>query len=153
MQLNFVRSLSCILLVLICAPARAQDANLKPEQFMPFELVGVWHFTNSHGVKYGGDVRVKVASMNDTSVMRGVVSYDGRETNDKCGTRGIATDEPVSAEIRKSNDQYRISFNLKCLSGASPRPFNWILVCEGATCSQSTVAPNGAGAITLTEKR
>lgn len=151
MHREFVKLLSCILFVLISTPACAEDTSLKPEQFKPYELIGYWQFTNSGGVKYGGDIKVKIASVDSASVMRGVVSYDGRQTNDKCGTRGISNDEPVDAEIRRVNGQYQVSFTLKCLRGESPRPFNWTLVCEGTTCSQPTVAPNGTGAVTLTE--
>lgn len=130
------------------------DQPAKLENFSPYELVGNWQFVSSNsGTTYGGDIKVSVGSMDKSGAMRGMISYDGRQLNDACGTRGVFSDEPVDAEIIKSKGGYRISFMAKCLRGQSPRPFNWTLVCEGATCSRPTVEPHGRGALTLTEKR
>ncbi len=152
MRRNLLCPLSCFLCIVISTPTLAQDAASKPERFTPFELVGEWQFTNSGGVRYGGDVKVAVTSIDGNSLMRGLVSYDGRQTNEKCGTRQLSGDEPVDAEVMKSGGQYRISFKMKCLRGESPRRFDWTLVCDGATCVQPTLAPNGKGAITVVEK-
>ncbi|MCV2357625.1 hypothetical protein LNV08_01400 [Paucibacter sp. TC2R-5] len=124
------------------------------ENFKPYELVGDWIFLNSSsGTKYGGDVAVKIDKLDKLGTMRGMISYDGRQLNDACGTRGVLSDEPVAAEIIKSRDEYRISFMTKCLRGQSPRLFSWTLVCDTASCTQPTVLPHGRGVLTLTEKR
>lgn len=134
--------------------ASATDALPKVESFVPYELVGEWQFVNSNsGAKYGGDIKVKVNSLEKPGSMRAVISYDGRQLNDICGTRGIFSDEPVEAEVVKLQDEYRISFMAKCMRGQSPRLFSWTLVCTGTVCSQPTVLPHGKGVLTLTEKR
>lgn len=132
----------------------AADPSPKAEGFVPYELVGGWQFVNSNsGAKFGGEIKVKVNSLEKSGSMRAVVSYDGRQLNDSCGTRGIFSDEPVEAEVVKLQDEYRISFMAKCLRGQSPRLFSWTLVCTDAVCSQPTVLPHGKGVLTLTEKR
>lgn len=153
MKTTSFRVLATITFILLAASSVAEEEPNKPEGFSPYELVGGWQFVNSSsGNKYGGDIRVKVNSMDKPGVMRGMISYDGRQLNDVCGTRGVFSDEPVEAEVIKSKGEYSISFRAKCLWGESPRLFSWTLVCEGATCSQPTVLPHGRGALTLTEK-
>ena len=154
MQITLPRISVAASLLLFAASAVADDPPANSENFSPYELVGDWQFMNSNsGTKYGGDIKVRVNRLDKPGTMRGTISYDGRQLNDVCGTRGVFSDEPVEAEIIKSNDEYRISFMAKCLRGQSPRLFSWTLVCESATCSQPTVAPNGRGVLTLTEKR
>lgn len=154
MHTTFRRVLATVPFILATASAVADDQSTKPESFRPYELVGDWQFVNTNsGTKYGGDIKLKVDSMDNSGAMRGVISYDGRQLNDVCGTRGVFSDEPVEAEILKSKDEYRISFMTKCLRGQSPRLVSWTLVCMGAVCSQPTVLQHGKGVLTLTEKR
>ncbi|MEJ8838081.1 hypothetical protein [Ramlibacter sp. AN1133] len=148
------RVLAVVLAFLATAPAVADDQSTKSESFTPYELVGDWQFINTNsGTKFGGDIKIKVDRIDNSGAMRGLISYDGRQMNDVCGTRGVFSDEPVEAEIIKSKDEYRISFMTKCVRGQNPRLFSWTLVCSGAVCSQPTVLPHGKGVLTLTEKR
>ena len=140
--------------VLLPGFVSADDQSASVRDFSPYELVGEWQFVNSRsGTKYGGDVKVKVNGIDKAGSMRGSISYDGRQLNDSCGTRGVFSDEPVDAEVIKSRDEYRISFMAKCARGQSPRLFSWTLVCSGAVCSQPTVLPHGTGVLSLTERR
>jgi hypothetical protein len=154
MTVTFPRLLAVALLALLSLSVFADDQATSLAGFNPYELVGGWQFVNSNsGTKYGGEIKVKVNSLEKSGSMRGTISYDGRQLNDSCGTRGVFSDEPVEAEVIKLRDEYRISFMTKCSRGQSPRLFSWTLVCSGATCSQPTVLPHGKGVLTLTEKR
>ena len=135
-------------------PGAANEATVKPETFKPFELTGDWYFTNNNsGVRYGGDVKVSIVSIDATGVMRGKVSYDGRQTNDVCSTRGLFSDDPVDAEVIRGANEYKISFNIKCAKGNSPRLRSWTLTCENNVCTRPEVASHGKGLLTLNEKR
>lgn len=152
-----MRPMRTAMVLLVLLPAVpvviAQDAASQANAFRPYELVGEWQFTNTNGVRYRGDIKVAIASADPNGVMRGRVSYDGRQTNDKCTTRPVVTDAPVDAEVVRSDNGYRVTFQLTCLSGESPRPFQWVLGCESGVCTQTTVVPNGRGLITLRENR
>jgi hypothetical protein len=154
MQIFFYRFLATAVFILWSGSVLADDPPASVESFSPYELVGDWQFVNSNsGTKYGGDIRIKVTGLDKSGSMRGTISYDGRQLNDSCGTRGVFNDDPVEAEVVKLRDEYRISFMAKCFRGQSPRLFSWTLVCSGPICSQPTVLPHGKGALTLTEKR
>lgn len=154
MKIGLLRPI-CSLAIFLAPTARSADESTsKIDAFAPYELVGDWHFTNStSGRKYGGDVKVTIDSIDGAGVMRGKVSYDGRQTNDMCSTRGVFSDDPVPAEIIKADDSYRISFMVNCVKGQSPRLRSWTLVCENGICSRPEVLPHGSGRLALKEKR
>ena len=153
MQTYFSRFLAILMLLPLAVSVGAQESPAKAESFIPYELVGGWQFVNNGGTKYSGDIKVKINSVDTTGAMRGMISYDGRQTNDVCGTRGVFSDEPVEAEIIKTKDEYKISFMTKCLRGVSPRLASWTLTCEGATCTQQDASTRVTGGKTLVEKR
>lgn len=94
-------------------------------EFKPYKLLGDWQFVNTNsGVKFGGGIEVIIESIDQKGVMRGRISYDGRQTNDKCGTKPLFTDTPVEAEINKRESEYNVSFQLNCSAGKSPRVFS-----------------------------
>ena len=148
-------AIAALLFALTCTGVAVADE--KAEQavpFKPFELVGNWQFTNTDtGVRYDGDIKVAVGSIDTNGAMRGRISYDGRQSNDNCTTKQLFDDTPVDVEVVKANNDYLINFQLKCSRGESPRLFSWTLVCENAVCIQRTVRPHGKGAITLKENR
>jgi hypothetical protein len=122
--------------------------------FKPYELVGDWSFTNSNtGVHFKGDVKVMLTSVDSSGVMRGKISYDGRQTNDACSTRGVFSDTPIDVEATKTPNEYRLVFSIKCASGESPRRREWTLVCENDVCTRPLVLPHGQGRLALREKR
>ena len=132
----------------------ADDKTQAPENFKPYDMVGNWKFVNSNtGANYGGDIEVVINSIDSKGIMHGLISYDGRQTNDQCGTKPLFTDKPVEAELIKSNEDYRVTFQVNCLKGITPRIFSWTLVCsDNGVCSQPIVQPWGKGAIVLTKK-
>lgn len=133
-----------------CTSAIAADPTAANDAFKPFKLVGGWDFTSiNSGRKYSGDVRIEVNTFAANGVMQGKVSFDGRQTNDNCSTRGVFNDDPVEADIRKTSVGYDVSFMLKCLKGESPRARQWTLACEGDTCTRPEVLPNGKGMLTV----
>ena len=136
--------------ILVASACLAQDATPPNEVFKPFKLVGAWKFLNANtGASYGGDVEVAIDSIDGKGVMHGLTSYDGRQTNDKCSTKILFTDKPVEAEISKTDNGYRITFEVGCSTGK--RILSWTLVCtEGRVCSQPTVLPWGKGMLILT---
>jgi len=130
--------------------ATAADSITPNDAFKPYKLVGGWDFTSaSSGRKYSGDVWIEVNALAANGIMQGKVSFDGRQTNDNCSTRGVFNDDPVEAEIRKTSVGYDVSFMLKCLKGESPRSRQWTLTCEGDTCTRPEVLPNGKGMLTV----
>lgn len=154
MQITFHRIVTTAAFIVWSGAVLADDQPTSVESFSPYELAGDWQFVNSNsGTKYGGDIKVKVNGIDKSGSMRGMISYDGRQLNDSCGTRGVFSDEPVEAEVIKLKDEYRVTFMAKCSRGQSPRLFSWTLACSGAVCSQPTVLPHGRGVLTLTEKR
>ena len=136
-------------------PVVAQTAPQATPDFKPYKLVGGWQFTNSNtGAKYGGDIEVAIESVDQKGVMRGRISYDGRQTNDKCGTKPLFTDTPVEAEITKKETDYNVSFQVNCSTGKSPRVFSWKLVCgQDGSCSQPSESAWGKGTTSLKEVR
>ena len=122
--------------------------------FKPYELVGDWNFVNSNtGVQFKGDVKVMLTSIDASGVMRGKVSYDGRQTNNACSTQGVFSDTPIDIEATKTSNEYRLVFSIKCVSGESPRRRDWTLVCENDVCVRPEVLPHGQGRLALREKR
>ena len=136
-------------------PSLADDTVQRPEDFKPYKLVGDWKFISSNtGRNYSGDIEVVVNDIDSKGVMHGRMSYDGRQTNDQCSTKALFTDEPVEAEIVKSGKDYRITFSVNCLRGASPRVISWTLECASdGVCSKPDVRPWGKGVTALIEKR
>lgn len=147
-----IRLVGFSLIVMLSAVVSANEAT--SEAFKPYSLVGNWHFTNANtGVKFGGDMKVQINTIDNSGVMRGQLSLDGRQTNDNCGTMGAFSDEPVEVEVTKAKGEYQMSFRLKCSKGESPRTYNWTFACDGVSCVRPTVLPHGKGAATLQEKR
>lgn len=139
----------CSVPLLLLSAAQAQA----PDEFRPFKLVGDWKFQNARsGVNYRGDIEVSVSSRDPNGVMRGSISYDGRQTNEKCSTRGLVNDTPVPAEIVRSDDTYRITFRVPCSVGESPRDMSWTLTCKGGVCELPIIQPWGKGRTSLTVK-
>jgi hypothetical protein len=134
-----------------CSTSIAQ----RPDAFMPYKLVGGWQFQNEQtGVRYAGDIEVHVLSIDENGTMRGLISYDGRQSNDKCGTKALFTDVPVPAEIIKGDNEYRITFSTSCQVAPSPRTITWTLVCaDDGVCSRPNVLPWGRGRTFLREQR
>jgi hypothetical protein len=134
-----------------CSTCVAQQ----PDGFKPYRLVGGWQFQNEQtGVKYSGDIEVHVLSIDDKGGMRGQISYDGRQTNNKCGTKALFTDVPVPAEIIKGDKEYRVTFSTPCQVAPSPRTITWTLVCgDDGLCSRPEVLPWGKGTTFLREQR
>lgn len=149
---QYIFSLFAMLSAAMCF---ADDKMQKSEDFKPYKLAGDWKFVNSNtGVKYGGDVEVVINNMDSKGVLHGRISYDGRQTNDKCGTKALFTDKPVEAEIIKTNEGYRVTYEVPCSIGVSPRVFSRSLACtDHGICSQPEVLPWGKGVLSLTEKR
>ena len=122
--------------------------------FKPYELVGDWNFVNSStGTQFKGDVKITLTNVDSASVMRGKLSYDGRQTNDVCSTRGVFSDTPIDIEVTKTSNEYLMSFIIKCAAGESPRRRDWKLVCENDVCIRPEVLPHGQGRLSLREKR
>ena len=125
------------------------------EEFRPFKLEGDWKFTNTNtGSSFGGDVQVDVERVDEKGVMWGKASYDGRQTNDKCGTRALFKDEPAEAEIVKVTNGYRVTYEAKCSVGRSPRTVSLTLACSAdGICIRNDELPHGKGVLRLQEKR
>ncbi len=136
-------------------PVSNTSQAVMPISFQPYQLVGDWNFVNSNtGNKYGGNIEVDVKAMDSKGTMHGLISYDGRQTNDKCGTKPLFTDKPVEAEIVKSANDYRIAFQVNCSNGASPRLITWTLTCDDkGDCTEPEVAAWGRGRKLLREVR
>ena len=151
MNILFTRLLCPGLLLLTCTVVSAQESAAT---FKPYALNGRWQFTNSQTrVTYGGDIKVQTKSINSTGVMRGVISYDGRQTNDNCSTRGVFSDTAVDADLTKTEKGYKISFKLSCVGGESPRAYDWTLLCKANASLQTTALAHGNSEISLTEQR
>jgi hypothetical protein len=145
-----LHQVASFLMSLLSAVASAGELTPASAAFKPFGLVGEWTFVSAEsGRRYGGEIKVEVKTIDSVGVMRGSVSYDGRQTNDNCSTRGMFSDEPVDAEITKTNGGYQVSFTVKCSKGESPRLRRWGLTCENAVCTQPEILPHGKGAVTL----
>lgn len=144
-----------IVLIITATKAFSQTSDAGTKSFEPYKLVGDWNFVNSNtGTKYGGDIEVVVKAMEPNGTMHGLISYDGRQTNDKCGTKPLFTDKPVEAEITKSANDYRIAFQVNCSSGISPRLVTWTLTCDDkGDCTQPEVQSWGRGRKLLREVR
>ena len=154
MKINFARIACYLIAMSSILPAFADDKPQKAEDFRPYKLIGDWKFVNSNsGRNYGGDIEVTITSIDGNGIMRGRISYDGRQTNDQCSTKELFSDKPVEAEIIKTNNEYRITFQVNCSTGISPRVVSWTLVCEQATCSRPDVQPWGKGLMVLRESR
>jgi len=120
--------------------------------FRPYKLVGAWNFTNSNtGARYGGDVAVDIKSMESNGSMRGLLSYDGTQTNDRCSTKTLFSNDPVEAEVQKIDGGYRVWFALKCATGQNQ--FGWTLACKDGVCTLPQVLPHGKGETALREVR
>lgn len=148
--------ISAYIAALLCSPAVASaQASSQSEGFKPVKLVGEWQFQNREtGVKYGGEIAIDILRAGSTGAMQGLVSYDGRQTNDKCSTRGLLSDNPAEAEVVKTQLGYQVAFRLKCASGESPRQFKWNLSCgSDGVCSEPTTRPWGTGIISVREKK
>lgn len=151
---SLARNFAFLCAGLLSLPLAAQDAG-KAADFKPFQLVGEWKFVNLNtGVNYGGAIEIDVNGIDGKGIMKGKISYDGRQTNDKCSTKTLFSDQPVEAEIIKANADYRVTFQVPCATGASPRIFSWTLVCDAnGLCSQPTVLPHGKGATFVKERK
>lgn len=153
MKLRLLPALACLGLPFL-ATAQTAGTVPTPEAFQPFRLVGEWHFTNSQtGRRFGGPVLVTVDSLEAGGAMRGTVSYDGRQTNDACSTRGLFKDEPVPAEITRTADGYLLSYSIPCARGASPRLRQVQLACGNGLCTRPEVQAWGRGELVLKEER
>ena len=143
-----------LLAAMSTAASYADEKIQGVDTFKPYKLVGGWKFVNSStGRNYGGDIEVEVSRVDEKGIMHGRISYDGRQSNDRCGTKPLFTDTPVEAEIVKLNKEYRITFQANCQVGVSPRTFSWTLLCDDdGVCSFPTALPWGNGVTTLTEK-
>jgi hypothetical protein len=151
-----IATAAIVLSILVTTDAGIVSAEEMPrsESFKPYKLVGDWKFDNSNsGRHYGGDIEVSINSINTKGIMHGLISYDGRQTNDQCGTKKLFADKPVEAEIIKGANEYRVTFQVECLKGESPRIVSWTLVCDsGGVCTRPEVQPWGRGVLTLTDK-
>ena len=141
-------TVGCLLGASIALSVHAQD-------FKAYKLQGEWTFTNTRtGVNYGGPIEVQVNSIDAKGVMKGQISYDGRQTNDKCTTKALFNDVPVDVEVIKSGTEYRLAYRLNCSVSPSPRDFSMTLSCNAeGVCSQPTERPWGKGLISLREVR
>ena len=151
---QFFRSALAVLLV--CSPfVASSQGGVQPASFKPLKLVGEWKFQNREtGVKYGGAIAIDLLNVLANGSIKSLVSYDGRQTNDKCSTRGLIADTPVDAEVVKTPLGYQVTFQLKCSIGESPRPFTWNLSCASdGVCSEPTTRPWGTGAIAVSETK
>jgi len=154
MTIFFTAIFFILFAVMSIVPTFADDASRTPNDFKPYKLVGNWQFVNSNtGRNYGGDIEVAITSIDGNGTMHGLISYDGRQTNDKCSTKELFADKPVEAEIIKANNDYRVTFQVNCLTGVSPRVISWTLTCAEAICSMPEVLPWGKGAKVLRETR
>jgi hypothetical protein len=148
--------ISAVVAPLLLSPgiASAQGAP-HADGFKPVKLVGEWKFQNREtGVKYGGEIAIDILRTGGNGAMQGLLSYDGRQTNDKCSTRGLLSDTPVEAEVVKTQLGYQVTFRLNCASGESPRQFTWNLSCgSDGVCSEPTTRPWGVGIIAVGEKK
>ena len=135
-------------------PTLAGDKAGQAADFRPYKLVGDWQFVSSvTGRHYGGDIEVTITSIDGNGTMRGQISYDGRQTNDQCSTKRLFIDKPAEAEIIKTANDYRVTFQVDCLHGVSPRIISWTLTCKEGACSMPDVLPWGQGAKVLRESR
>jgi hypothetical protein len=146
------------ILLTAAVPLSALGGEGNPDQgFKPFKLTGNWKFVNSNtGVNYGGDIEVAIESVDPTGIMHGHISYDGRQTDDQCGTKPLFVDTPVEAEVMKRGNEYRVSYSVKCLKGESPRRRSLTVVCgEDGVCSSPKpfVLAWGTGMTVLKIKR
>lgn len=83
--------------------------------------VGRWDFKNSQsGQTFGGDMKIvlqekQVSSEPDVDVFKGKLSFDGRETNDKCGTVStFGKDTPVDVLWEQKGDDVVLSYKVPC---------------------------------------
>lgn len=148
--------ISAFTAALFCSPCVVSaQASAPLESFKAVKLIGEWQFQNREtGVKYGGEITIEILRAASTGAMQGLVSYDGRQTNDKCSTRGLLSDTPAEAEVVNTQSGYQVAFRLKCASGESPRQFKWNLSCgSDGVCSEPTTRPWGTGIIYVREKK
>lgn len=127
----------------------------KKIEFKPYKLVGDWKFKNKNtGQSFNGDIEIAINSIDSKNIMHGFASYDGRQNNEKCGTKSLFTDKPVEVEIIKTTEGYRIAFENPCSIGISPRMRSFTLMCDiSGICINPNVTDSGNGVTTLTEKR
>jgi hypothetical protein len=132
--------------------AGAQSAP-EPE-FRPSTLAGEWKLEEFQtGIRHSGEVRIEL-QRREGHVIQGLVSFDGRQTQYKCGTRGFASDTPVPAEIVKDATGYSVSFELRCTVGAPSRRFLWYLTCRpDGECRETAGFPWGPAVVTVREKK
>ena len=143
-----MRQLAISILLFVSFTAFAQD-------FKPYKLTGSWSFQNARtGQGYGGAVEVSADSIDDKGIVKGMISYDGRQLNDRCTTKPAFTDKPVPVEITKLPTGMRLDFQLECAIGPSPKLFSQNYTCSAqGVCTSPMGNSNGSGAVTLTEKR
>lgn len=144
---------ACAITMASLPASQAQAAEATPEAFKPYRMVGAWTFRNHNTAQqFGGAIEVSVVSRDADRTLRGLLSWDGRQTNDRCGTRTSAGDKPVEAELMRTENSYQISFRVNCAKGENPRQFNWVLTCDGkGECSERTAQPWGEGSRFLRE--
>lgn len=99
---------SAFAVLLLCDPwVASAQGGANADSFNPMQLVGEWKFQNREtGVKYGGEIAIDIVRAGSNGAMQGLLSYDGRQTNDNCSTRGLMSDTPVEAEIVKTQLGY-----------------------------------------------
>lgn len=147
------RSLHWLLCGLLASGAAAAQ-DMKAGAFQPITLAGDWKLQDAQrGARLGGDIRIELLRKEGDTI-HGTVSYDGRQSLYKCGTRGFASDTPVPAEIWKDEAGYTVSFQLRCAVGVSQRKVLLQLACgsDGA-CTQTAPFPWGTQVITVREAK
>jgi len=90
--------------------------------FEPLTYAGRWDFKNSQsGQMFGGEMKVvlheKLASSEpEVEVFKGRLSFDGRQTNSKCGTVStFGKDTPVDVLWEQKGEVVVLSYILPCV--------------------------------------
>lgn len=143
MKRTWVATLMSLAAAVATAQTAADSSSLR--------LVGDWSFQNTQTkVKYGGAFEVVATSEPSPGRHAVRVTYDGRETNDRCSTKTALGETPVDGVLVKTDKGYDLEFILICPMGPSPRPFKYSLTCDPqGTCTQATARPWGEGLVRL----
>lgn len=104
--------------LLVFPLAHAEDKEVLSDAIT---YVGRWDFKNSQtGMKFGGDMKIVLKEKlptpeQDILTYKGKISFDGRETNDKCGTVGsFGGDTPVDVLWEQKGDDVILSYRVPC---------------------------------------
>jgi hypothetical protein len=116
--ISVLRQMAMLFALLASSIVLAQDKTTTADTVT---YAGRWDFTNTqNGKTFGGEMKVALlerlsSSESDVEAFKGKLSFDGRQTNDKCGTfSGFGSDKPVDLLWEQKSDDVVLTYKLPC---------------------------------------